>query len=863
MKRYSFFLALAILVVSFGLANGEKVDLELAASSGLFIHPTTGDTNIVPGATVVFAMRYDNTGGINETGITNGFEVYRDDDGNEMYDAGGTFTGLSGTLNPAYPWGGQIGGFFDFFDPILTNVDGVDADTIAFGGLASFLPGTTGLPADFNDVAVYIHTGNIPEFGVLCIDSSFYPNTGTWKWAPAGVAPDWDGPFCFEAITPPCLPPNFTTAPTSVTASHCGMITVDFDAELHPDDNSGGALEYLASVGNIDANGTWTYAPSIGDVGTMSVTISASNGGCQTDVVLNVNITNEAPVVTSCAPKAMSTGVKDFQMTATDDCDVATFSWSVVNYGGTAGGATIDPNTGLLTINESISTAEAGVPYYEVEVAVSDGEATGSCIFELTVNAGSDYQVVIDCVGSPSGDVFQGQHVTVPVSLTSAVGFIGGYDLLIAYDNSALSFQSAEFGADFDTWEYLTYRFGADGNCSNACPSGLLRVVGIAETNNGADHPEFVNLTGTLFNLDFLVTNDRTFQCQNIPLRFYWLDCGDNTLSNQDGTELFLVESILDGYDSDPGSATGLQEIFDPTSGVYPTYFGAQEDCDNGFKVDATRAVSFQSGCVFIACADEIDDRGDINLNGIDNEIADAVLYSNYFVYGLGVFNPTTIEGSIAASDVNADGIALSVADLVYLIRVIIGDALPYAKLAPVATEVSTRNGVVTVSDEMGAAVLVADGNVVPELLVNNMDMIYAYDAVSNSTRILVYSMNQDATFSGEFVNVNGNVNSVEFATYEGATVSAKLLPGDFELAQNYPNPFNPTTTVGFSIPVQSDVNLTIYNVTGQKVTSFSGNYQAGNHTIEWDASNQASGIYFYKLTAGDFEATKKMVLLK
>ena len=70
-------------------------------------------------------------------------------------------------------------------------------------------------------------------------------------------------------------------------------------------------------------------------------------------------------------------------------------------------------------------------------------------------------------------------------------------------------------------------------------------------------------------------------------------------------------------------------------------------------------------------------------------------------------------------------------------------------------------------------------------------------------------------------------------------------------------------TTVGFAIPVKSYVDLTIYNVTGQKVAEFSGSYEAGVHTIEWDASAMASGIYFYKLNADNFTDTKKMVLLK
>ena len=64
---------------------------------------------------------------------------------------------------------------------------------------------------------------------------------------------------------------------------------------------------------------------------------------------------------------------------------------------------------------------------------------------------------------------------------------------------------------------------------------------------------------------------------------------------------------------------------------------------------------SYNIGGIDIVCADSIDDRGDINLNGVANEVADAVLLGNYFVYGLSVFT-INIEGQIAASDVNADG---------------------------------------------------------------------------------------------------------------------------------------------------------------------------------------------------------------
>ena len=89
-------------------------------------------------------------------------------------------------------------------------------------------------------------------------------------------------------------------------------------------------------------------------------------------------------------------------------------------------------------------------------------------------------------------------------------------------------------------------------------------------------------------------------------------------------------------------------------------------------------------------------------------------------------------------------------------------------------------------------------------------------------------------------------------------------LPTEFTLSQNYPNPFNPVTVIGYALPIRSDVKLTIYNLRGEEVALLiNGTVSAGNHRVIWDASNMASGVYIYKLIAGDFVQTRKMVLLK
>jgi len=91
-----------------------------------------------------------------------------------------------------------------------------------------------------------------------------------------------------------------------------------------------------------------------------------------------------------------------------------------------------------------------------------------------------------------------------------------------------------------------------------------------------------------------------------------------------------------------------------------------------------------------------------------------------------------------------------------------------------------------------------------------------------------------------------------------------KSIPTDFTLSQNYPNPFNPGTAIEFSLPVNSNVTLTIYNLLGQVVTTLvNEDKPAGAYSVEFNATNLPSGIYFYKLEAGTFIQTKKMVLLK
>ncbi len=89
-------------------------------------------------------------------------------------------------------------------------------------------------------------------------------------------------------------------------------------------------------------------------------------------------------------------------------------------------------------------------------------------------------------------------------------------------------------------------------------------------------------------------------------------------------------------------------------------------------------------------------------------------------------------------------------------------------------------------------------------------------------------------------------------------------IPNQFSLSQNYPNPFNPVTNIKFSVPKSGLVKLTVYDAAGRETaTLFNGRLSAGTYNYDFDASQLASGIYFYKLETNEFTQTKKMVLIK
>jgi hypothetical protein len=134
-----------------------------------------------------------------------------------------------------------------------------------------------------------------------------------------------------------------------------------------------------------------------------------------------------------------------------------------------------------------------------------------------------------------------------------------------------------------------------------------------------------------------------------------------------------------------------------------------------------------------------------------------------------------------------------------------------------------------------------------------------------NSTSINSYSYSDKMNTSGKyFYRLKQVDNDGSFKYSNQVEVNVSSLINSFNLDQNYPNPFNPTTTISYSLPSAANVKLSVFNTIGQQVKIIENEYiNAGSYKITFDAGDLNSGIYFYKIEAGQFSQVRKMILVK
>lgn len=170
-------------------------------------------------------------------------------------------------------------------------------------------------------------------------------------------------------------------------------------------------------------------------------------------------------------------------------------------------------------------------------------------------------------------------------------------------------------------------------------------------------------------------------------------------------------------------------------------------------------------------------------------------------------------------------------------------------------------------------------GGDIHSLMIDNNDVLYAgsdnrvvrrssdggdtwefiTSGIPNTTYVLSFAASPDGILYAGTTNLgvfkSGGLVTV---THQNETVSG------FSLKQNYPNPFNPVTRIGFLLPKQAFVNLTVYDITGKEAAVLiNGIMQMGSHNIEFNASGLSSGVYFYRISAGNFTEVRKMTLIR
>ena len=188
---------------------------------------------------------------------------------------------------------------------------------------------------------------------------------------------------------------------------------------------------------------------------------------------------------------------------------------------------------------------------------------------------------------------------------------------------------------------------------------------------------------------------------------------------------------------------------------------------------------------------------------------------------------------------------------------------------------------VVTAVGNSGTGGIVAPADAFDVRFNGNMKVMHEEGqiALSNPTETLTvtYEVKHETSSAWVLVSNNGNKyplhHSGTFQYVEnvsGFTLKKESsLPTEYALSQNFPNPFNPTTTISYSIPENSEVKFTIYNLTGQKITDLvQGQVNAGIYSLNWDGTNDtghpvSSGLYLYTVETANFRAMKKMIFMK
>ncbi len=447
----------------------------------------------------------------------------------------------------------------------------------------------------------------------------------------------------------------------------------------------------------------------------------------------------------------------------------------------------------------------------------------------IDLTAVSMYTLRVDTIAT-----FAGHVADIDVFLNNKLE-ISEYRLLISFDPSLLTPLGVTFtGTRSENFEYYDYRL------NNVGVNGDVLITGIADVEGGPETPPIAVGDGPICRISVHVSSNLTYVGSQVPVPFIFRFSDDNTLRLADGTR--ISKDQIDYYD----------------------------------------------GSILIAAPGPVN-LGDINLNGVAYEIGDAVYFSNFFI------SPRLFpmnDQQRLNSDINRDGIAPSVSDLVLLIN-IVGGAIPPPVMKPAtvsdtatATLLRTSSGLFLALEspvDIGGALFHLSGSDIDRLKPQNLTtMDFQANTENDRFSCLLVSYDHETISSGGISAVKLSDNpdldlSLDFADAADAggrplQINIKetaAVPGAFALHQNVPNPFNPSTEIRFDLAAPQHVTLSVYNILGQEVIRLADrDYPAGSHSVVWDGVDGngrpvASGMYLYRIIAGTDSASRKMVLMK
>lgn len=841
---------------------------------------------------VTFHIRYHNTTDSAIMGATNGIKVYSPD-GAQWDTTYGQHTGL---FTPYWDDGGI------FIQPF--SVDGSGIDTIGFGGFAIFDPG---VPGGFDDVPFTLTVGPIDEMYEgyqLCLDSTFYPPGGRWVWSfrnePYEIVPDWGGPYCYTIRKP--LTWIAVTPDTLVFYGISGFMDPPAQT-LHVYDEGGNFLSYTAGE-----SATWLdIGPTSGttpDDITVAVTTAGLDPGTYfADIIVS---SPEAPNgFTTAVVKLIFDEVPPGAAIILNDVEPintlgqiptgvpVTFNLRLINntskniHGTTngfsissAGGATWSASVGdtIGSIGQDMFDGGLWINYFSADGAGVDTVGFGAlAIFSTGLPAGFN-DVAYSLTIGPIDSSYAGQTICLDTCFYPPSGYwLWADDLgteFVPFWSGRICFTLANFSPT-DPEDSLLIPSQSIYSGLNVQPVVIKAVQPLKGATIPIAIPDGIEVTS--LSTAGLVTENWDYTILDVKpdSGFAFM-----ALANTQGLTIPAGETNVCNIHFRAASNSCTESHFwhwdttlyhDPSRRL--TFVGTDLlPIEPGFDVfrDQVELLPFLPG--------------DCNGDGTVS-IAD-LTYMIAFMFRGG-----PLPFAINTMDINGDCRGPDIADLVALIEYLFqagpppqcgcigsaaGKAYPPADVSVFSEFVDGMTVVsLTSAIDLRGIELTLTGNNAAEpvaLVGENLDLLSGYR--DGTLRVGLVDLEGVTVLpAGEhrLVQVEGHfeVTSALVADNEANALAPSLtapsgLPRDYQLDQNFPNPFNPTTTISFSLPQASEVTLEIFNIAGQKTTTLiNQRMEAGTHTCEWNGADAASGVYLYRLTAGDFCQAKKMLLLK